>query len=182
MSHSNKTVYPNDLTPNKISFDIVGTEGIEKLEFNEVDSSVIVPGFQSEEMILHYRLFNDDSLEFKIDNQLLNAYKTRFLDIKYEDTLFASISTRSEQLENLKDSLNTVRDSIILNRGSYSEQYQLTKKIYTGTFKITKSSKNDQLILKSSETEIQLVSEKYLTEQRINELFQRVINYSQHYV
>ncbi|MEM6641828.1 MAG: hypothetical protein AAF616_02515 [Bacteroidota bacterium] len=171
MTHSNENVYPTDLTPNKLSFNIVGTEGTEKLEFSKVDSTVIVPGFKSEELILYFELYNDDSLEFKADDQLLNNYKTRFLDFKYEDTLFAKISSNPVQLENLKDSLNTIRESIILNRGSSSQQYQLTRKIYTGTFRITKSSKNDQLILKSPETEIQLVSEKHLNEQRINELF-----------
>ena len=171
MTYSNENVYPNDLTPNKLSFTIVGAEGTEKLKFSKVDSTVIVPGFQAEEMIFRYRLLNNDCLEFKSDDQLLNSYKTRFLDIKYEDTLFASISSRPEQLENYKDSLNTFRDSVILSRGSHSKQYQLTKEIYTGTFRIIKSSKNHQLILKSSKTEIQLVSEDYLTKKRINELF-----------
>lgn len=174
MTYKGKDVYPTDRTPNKLSLSVPGYEDLKTIEFQIDDSTLIVPGFYSEELPLKYRFKNRDSLTIFYDKDLLNNVKTRFLNYQYQDTVLLSLSNKRKDIHELKNKLDSIKNSLLVKRGSASNQYNMTKDIFCGTYKATVFAKETRIMLKSANTEILLLNENYLSKKRIDKLFEHL--------
>jgi hypothetical protein len=72
------------------------------------------------------------------------------------------------------DSLDSIRDNVIFNRGSKSSQYDGCKAIYCGKYRITANKQKGQLLIESEKTKIILLSATFATGERIDEMFEGI--------
>ncbi len=162
-------IYPNDYTPKKFTFNITGYENYEKIEFQTKDSSIILPGFSSEELYLAFKAIGFDSIMIYFDAEKFDAYKTKYLEHKYQDTVLLKLSTDSDQLNSFIDHLDYVKKQLKKSRGSLSKQYDLAKSIYCGKYEISADNNRGLLLLSSDKTGILLVNEQFLIKKQSEE-------------
>lgn len=117
MTYNGEVVYPNTISNNiRFTITIEGYEGAEIIKFNTQDSTVIFPGFNSDEITYSFNIRND--------------------------------------------SLKTIKS---LN----AEILDSTESIFDQDYKLIRLKNKYRLGLKSSKTEMIIIKESYLMEQRI---------------
>ncbi|MFD2099928.1 hypothetical protein [Flagellimonas iocasae] len=68
MRFNGKSVYPNTVSKEfSIEFNVAGYEGAEKLSFQSLDSTIILPGFDSEKLLGTFS-FKTDKIGIKLNN------------------------------------------------------------------------------------------------------------------
>ena len=130
MSYNSKNVYPKDLTPNRISFNVIGYEAVEKIRFDVEDSSIVLPGFNSEELKLRFRFSTKDSIELYLDTLEFNLHKLPLRkDPSYDTILYHLSEVEKKRLEIYRDSISKLNESILKKSGLESGQYYFPLKL-----------------------------------------------------
>ena len=170
MYHQGKEIYPHDYTSYRITFKIEGYEDFETLNFDSKDSILTVPGFHSEELVLKYRI-ESDSLLIYLDSATFDYDKTLSLGKKYEDLELKATLVSDSIYEQQLDSLNEMRSILIKSKGTASSQYDKSKSIYLGKYRLTKNRSKGLIFLECDKTSMMLMSQTLAASRRIDELF-----------
>ncbi len=173
MYFENESIYPNDIT-SKLSFDLVGFEGTEKIEFATQKSTILVPGFNTEEMLLKYKFLSEDSILIFLDSAVFNNHKLPLRRDYNGDAAVKLLTNKQRKGDQKSDSLNQVRQKIIEARGILSEQYKLPLRVYCGKYKFVLDEKEATILLISESTSMKLISQTYLIDERLDLIMQEV--------
>ncbi|MEO1053679.1 MAG: hypothetical protein AAFX87_23790 [Bacteroidota bacterium] len=150
MSHRGREVYPETVYA---GLGAVNFDELEKMVFDLEDSSIIVPGFNSEEIKLKFNI-ESNKLIISYDSSTLDNYKTQYNDKEYADlTLRDALEKKKERDQQIHD-LDSIKNYIIETHGSKSTQYNRSIKIYTGTYTIIPENMEGLLVLESDQTKI----------------------------
>ncbi len=168
--YESQEIYPKDKTPSAVRFEIEGFNNLYELQFNSDDSTVIAPGFNSEEIILNF-VEENQSLTISNNDSVMDEFKTAMLSRDYKDLDLLMKLDKNPRHQTVTESLDSIRDKIIFNRGSKSPQYDSCKTIYCGKYRVTNKGEG-QLQIESEKTKILLLSVKYATKKRIDEMFE----------
>ena len=154
IKHEGNKIYPN--YP-RGGLRVAGYENYSSLNFSENQETVALPGFNSEDLKLKYKL-QSDSISFYLDSVVFDAYKIKRHAYYPED----SINQISNEAE---------KEAFILERsGLQTRQYEESLTIYCQGFEIGFGKSENHVFLTSKNTTISLVKQSYLFNQRINNL------------
>ncbi len=109
LNHRGKEIYPQTVSEKiRITYNIVGYEGAEKIDFKTMDSTAIFPGFRSDEIKVKFSRIGD-TLSFELINN--DLYKNKAFDLAKEVFLqnFELITLTRKDIIELKSDLTFIK-------------------------------------------------------------------------
>ena len=109
MTHKGTEIYPQTISNEiRISYNVAGYEGAEKINFKTIDSTAVLPGFKSDEIQVEFKKIKN-KLSFKLIND--TVYESKNYDFAKEVFLqdFELITLTRKDIIELKSDLTFIK-------------------------------------------------------------------------